>query len=165
MIRGRRRRGRRSQAGGTPRLKITSMMDILTVLLLFLLKSFVVDGEVVTPPPGIELPESVADEAPEASLVVAVSGEAILVGGVRVATVAEALSGNDLVIAPLAQCLEEERSRMSEIAALQGLEDAPAARVTIQGDRNLEYQLLQRVMATCSAGGFDELALAVIRES
>ena len=35
------------------RLRLTSMMDILTVLLLFLLKSFVVEGEVVTPAPGV----------------------------------------------------------------------------------------------------------------
>ena len=42
------------------RLRLTSMMDILTVLLLFLLKSFVVEGEVVTPVPGVELPSSSA---------------------------------------------------------------------------------------------------------
>ena len=56
-------------------LKLTSMMDILTVLLLFLLKSFVVEGEVVTPPPGVELPGSTADTPPEASLVIAISND------------------------------------------------------------------------------------------
>ncbi len=43
----RRKRNRRIKIKSvhTP-LRLTSMMDILTVLLLFLLKSFVVDGEV-----------------------------------------------------------------------------------------------------------------------
>ena len=37
--------------------------------------------------------------------------------------------------------------------------------MTIQGDRDLEFRLLERVMYTCGAAGFDEMALAVAREA
>ena len=55
MRRGARRRPKSRIRGMqvTGRLRLTSMMDILVVLLLFLLKSFVVEGEAMTPPAGL----------------------------------------------------------------------------------------------------------------
>jgi hypothetical protein len=73
-----RRRSRRPQQPGG--LRITSMMDILTVLLLFLLKSFVAEGEVVTPAPGVTLPESRSQDTPRASLVIAIAADHIRLG-------------------------------------------------------------------------------------
>jgi biopolymer transport protein ExbD len=143
---------------------MTSMMDILTVLLLFLLKSFVVDAGVVNPPPGVELPTSSSEETPDAELVVAITDEAILVGPRSVTGVAAALSGNDLLIPELEAELRAELELMDALDARKGRE--PGLRqVTIQGDKNLEFRLLQRVMFTCHAAGFDEMALAVIQEA
>jgi biopolymer transport protein ExbD len=148
-----------------PRLKMTSMMDILTVLLLFLLKSFVVDADVAAPPPDVTLPKSSSPDAPETAIVVAISGEAILVGGRPVTTVADALARGDLLIPELEAELNAELDQMDAIAARKGKEPADAGQITIQGDKDLEYQLLERVMYTCGAAGFDRMALAVIREA
>ena len=162
MIRHRRRaRGPKLDAG--PKLKLTSMMDILTTLLLFLLKAFVVEGEVVTPPPGVDLPVSTAEDAPEASIVVAISADAILVGGQPVATVKDALAGGDLLIDGLDAGLLDARERMEHLAELKGTA-APEMKVTIQGDRAIEFRLLERVMFTCGEAGCDQLALAVLQE-
>ena len=62
-------------------------MDILTVLLLFLLKSFVVEGEVINPVPGVDLPQSTSDTKPKASVVVAIFDGAVLLDGQMVARV------------------------------------------------------------------------------
>lgn len=140
------------------------MMDILTVLLLFLLKSFVVDAGVINPPPGVELPKSTSRDTPETALVVAISDDAILVGNRPVTTVADALLGDDLLIRALETALTEELEQMDDIAVRQG-EAAGGGQITIQGDRNMEFQLLQRVMYTCGFAGFDEMSLAVIQES
>ncbi len=161
MIRRRKRYSHRTHR--TERLKLTSMMDILTVLLLFLLKSFVVDAEVVTPPPDVTLPGSSAETPPEESLVIAISADAILLAGKPVTTVGEALAGDDLLIPGLDAELDHAWTQMEAIARRQGRE-APDAKVTIQGDRELEFQLLQKVMYTCNASGFDQLSLAVVRE-
>ena len=40
----------------TAGISLTSLMDILTCLLFFVLKSFVAGGEVTVPPPGLKLP-------------------------------------------------------------------------------------------------------------
>ena len=145
-------------------LRLTSMMDILTVLLLFLLKSFVVEGEVVTPAPGVELPSSSAETPPEASLVIAISGDAILLGNELITTISEVLARGDLLIPELDERLDAAYRRIEEIAQRRG-EEAPEGKITIQADRAMEFQLLQRVMYTCNFSGFDEVALAVLQES
>lgn len=161
----RRRKGRHASASTRiPRLKMTSMMDILTVLLLFLLKSFVVDAGVVAPPPGVALPSSTSEDTPEAALVVAVTDDAILVGERPVTTVSAALAGDDLLIPELETELLAELDAMDRIAERRQ-RVADVRPVTIQGDRDLEFRLLQRVMYTCNAVGFDELALAVVRDA
>lgn len=140
------------------------MMDILTVLLLFLLKSFVVEGEVMSPPPDVALPNSTAQTPPENSLVIAISANMISLSGRPVTSVADALAGDDLLIPELDEELDAAYAKMAEIAGLRGRE-APEGKITIQGDRELEFQLLQRVMYTCNFSGFGQLALAVIKES
>ncbi len=140
------------------------MMDILVVLLLFLLKSFVLDGETMTPPPGVELPPSTARVAPEATLVVAISDDTILLGGEPITSVGAALASDDLLIEKLEEGLHRELSRMEELADRKGGGEV-SYKVTIQGDRELEFRLLQRVMYTCSESGLEEMALAVVQKA
>jgi biopolymer transport protein ExbD len=158
----RRRAGRRRIAHPN-NLKMTSMVDILTTLLLFLLKSFVAGGEAVLPPPGVTLPESTSQVPPEATLVVAISDDAILLGSEPVASVAAALASESLVIGELEAGLDRALTQMEGIATRKASGEIPYE-VTIQGDRDLEFRLLQKVMHTCSVSGIDEMALAVVQK-
>ncbi|HMB70165.1 MAG TPA: biopolymer transporter ExbD [bacterium] len=165
-MRSRFRRNRHATAAQkAPRLKMTSMMDILTVLLLFLLKSFVVDADVTAPPPDVTLPKSTSTDLPETAIVVAISGDAISVGGRPVTTVGAAMAGGDLLIRELEAELNAELDQQDALAARKGKDAAAPGQITIQGDKDLEYQLLEKVMYTCGAAGFDRMALAVIREA
>jgi len=146
-------------------LRLTSLMDILVVLLLFLLKSFVVDGEAMVPPPGLELPESTSRDPLRVSLVVAINDDAILVGDRQVATVGEALAGESMTIQPLAAELETVWAQLDDIAKHKGKGSAEARLVTIQGDRDIEFRVLQRVMYTLQSRGFEDIAFAVIERS
>lgn len=145
-------------------LRITSMMDILTVLLLFLLKSFVADGEVVTPAPGVELPRSTSVETPEASLVIAIAADEIRLGGETVVALDGSVDGGlggSMVIDELRAVLDRAREQQMAIAARRGRSDWKGT-VTIQGDRDMSFAVLQRVMFTCDQSGFADVALAVL---
>jgi biopolymer transport protein ExbD len=156
----RRLAGRLGHRGG---LQMTSMMDILTVLLLFLLKSFVVDGEAQTPPPGVVLPTSTAQAAPEASLVIAIDDDAILFNAEQVASVAAVRGTADMLIAPLDARLQAVLRQMEE---LERAGSAPTEQlVTIQGDREIEFDVLQKVMYTLQQNGFEHIALAVLKSA
>lgn len=155
---------RRKTSNRTPPLRLTAMVDILTCLLLFLVKCFAVESP-MTPVPGITLPSSTSEEHPEESFVVAISGPSILVEGVAVASVAEVIGSPDVFIAPLGQRLAEIRAQKEEIARLRGVTEIDLGQVTVQGDRLIEYRLLERVIYTLGQEGFSEISLAVIREA
>jgi len=147
-------------------VNMTSMMDILTTLLFFVLLSFVGGGEAATPPPGITLPASTAQAETKSSLLVAVDEQSILVGGERVATLEQALAGDDLMIAPLAQHLAVARAQMDDLARRKGLDPEASPRlVTLQGDADVEFRVLQRVMYTLDQSGFPDIALAVLKRT
>ena len=144
-------------------LTLTSMMDILTVLLIFILKSYVAGGDVAVPPPGVQLPNSTAEQAMGSSLVVSIDRQDILVGSERVTTVAAATAATSPLIAPLAARLREARLQMDALASRTGEKHARV--VTIQGDRDIEFRVLQKVMYTVHQSGFPEVALAVLKKS
>lgn len=144
---------------------LTSMMDILTTLLFFVLKSYVSGGEVTLPPPGVTLPNSTAAAEMRSSVVVAIDRDAIIVAGERVATVKEAIAGDDLLIAPLATRLAEARAQMDDLDRRKGKPPVTARLATIQGDADIEFRVLQKVMYTLDRNGFPDIALAVLKKA
>lgn len=165
-------RRRRSRAKGMMErytsdggLTLTSMMDILTTLLFFVLKSYVSGGEVTVPPPGVTLPRSTVNADMHTSVVVAIDHEGIMMDGERVATVREALGTDELMIVPLAKKLEEARTQMDEIAQRKGEKREVTRLATIQGDAGIEFRVLQKVMYTLDRNGFPDIALAVLKKA
>jgi len=158
------RRTKKIRYRHTP-LRMTSMMDILTLLLLFLLKSFVVEGEALTPVPGVNLPESTSETTPQASIVIAIFDDAVMMDGEVVVTISRAVTMDGLLIEPLARRLDYARETSMKIARRRGSEEEFRGRVSIQGDRDINFEILQRVMYTCSMSGFEDISLAVIGTS
>jgi len=169
MIGRRHRAGRRrrwaARLHGRTGLSLTSLMDILTCLLFFVLKSFVAGGESTVPPPGLRLPSSSAEHAQHASLVVAIQKDAIFVGGERVASVAEAEAARGMLIPPLAARLQAARAQMESIARQRGGNAGVSHLATIQGDSDIEFRVLQKVMFTLDQCGFPDIALAVLKKA
>ena len=165
-------RRRRSRATGMMErytsdggLTLTSMMDILTTLLFFVLKSYISGGEVTVPPPGVTLPHSTASADMHSSVVVAIDHDDIMLGGERVATVQEAIATDELMIAPLAKRLAEARAQMDDLALRKGEKHESARLATIQGDAGIEFRVLQKVMYTLDRNGFPDIALAVLKKA
>src|SRR5437868_652994 len=65
-------------------LQITSMADIFTIILVFLLKSYATSAVNVTPTAGLLLPEAHAGDAPIEAVRVEISKEAVQVDGLPV---------------------------------------------------------------------------------
>lgn len=149
----RRRRWRNGAASGTS-VNLISMMDVLTVLLLFLLKSYVA-GEVMVPPKGVQLPASSAQQEPRSSLVVVISKDAVSIGDTPIASLDDVARGG-LEIPPLADHLR---------ATASATPSSGARVATIQGDRDIEFRVLKRVMYTLNQNGYEDIALAVLRRS
>jgi biopolymer transport protein ExbD len=154
--------GKLTSDGG---LTLTSMMDILTTLLFFVLKSYISGAEVTSPPPGVTLPRSTVDSGMRSSVVVAIDHDAIMLGGERVATVSEAIASHQLMIASLGARLSEARAQMDDLDRRKGKAPSATHLATIEGDAQIEFRLLQKVMYTLDRSGFPDIALAVLKKA
>jgi len=153
------RRHERGKRGAA--LNLVSLMDIFTILVFFLLVN---SAEVETLPNAkdIQLPESIAEEKANETVVIVISDEDIIVQGLPVAKVADVmkLQGND--IPELRQALLSQNDR---VLRREAREDIAGREVTIMGDKDISYKLLKKVMATCTASDYGRISLAVLQKS
>ena len=146
---------------GVPGFNLVSLMDIFTILVFFLLVNSG-EGEVLPSTKSVELPESIAEQKPRENVVVMVTARDILVQGTRVATVAELKAGGSLQITALRQALEAQNQRR---VLLDAAGNKVAPEVTIMGSKDIPYQLLKKVMASCTEAGYGKISLAVLQKT
>ena len=142
-------------------LNLVSLMDIFTILVFFLLVNSS-EVEVLPSAKDVQLPESIAETKARETVVVLVTDEQVLVQGEVVASVAEVMAADSLVIPSLRAALENQSERV-----LRDSDDASdeTREVTIMGDREIPYRLLKRVMATCTEANYTQLSLAVMQKT
>ncbi len=143
-------------------LNLTSLMDVFTILVFFLL--FHSSGsEVVEAPKQIKLPDSVVETKPRETVVIMVSPEVVLVQGEAVINTADLLDGSDTVnIEPITQRLEQlERN----IIGISTKTIVASKEVTILADKQIPFSVLKKIMSTCTASGYGRISLAVIQKA
>ena len=146
---------------GAPGFNLVSLMDIFTILVFFLLVN-TGEGEVLPSTRNVQLPESIAEQKPRQNVVVMVTERDILVQGTRVASLEELKGAGTLRIEPLIAALEQQNQRRVLLDP-QGGKVGPE--VTIMGSRDIPYQLLKKVMASCTEAGYGKISLAVLQKT
>lgn len=147
-------------------LNLTSMLDTFTVLLIFLLQMYSTDGQLISPSEFLTLPNSTVQQPPEVGLDVVVSKNMILVNHEKVVTMDD-VTANDAavmengIIKPLRERLQFFSSQAKKMEADYGVKFS--GRVVIQGDKDLPYFELVKVMRTCGVGGYPNMRLAVYK--
>lgn len=143
---------RRRSRKGTALLTVTSLVDILSILLIFLLMSFSPEGALLHAAQDLELPETTSKEGIfETDRVVAVSSGGISVGENMVTDLGD--WKGELLIPGLARALGD----------VTGSDEAQR-RVLIEGDRRIPFDLLYAVLFTSHQAGYRKLALAAYEE-
>ena len=84
-----------------PKLNLTSLMDVFTVLVFFLIFNSSATVETLQTPKQITLPESVVEAKPRETVVIFVGLEEVLIQGVPVARVADIQATGKLEIEPI----------------------------------------------------------------
>lgn len=145
-------------------LQLTSMIDMFTILLVFLLKSFSAEGQMVTLTRDLRLPESSSQQAPRVLSVIAVTQEWILLDGRPVLRLSQITPQSPLVIAPLREELLRLRSISEGIASLSSDLQGFRGSISIQADRDLPFEILKRIMVTAGQVGYANLHLTVLEK-
>jgi biopolymer transport protein ExbD len=161
-LRERKRRGK--EAPVVAHLQLTSLIDIFTVLLLFLLKSLVVGGAAVTPFPGVSLPPSSSTAAFKESPVVVVSKSQVVVDGAAVCPTDEVVQSGELKVPALEQALAAVRQKSESLAEHAGSSSKFEGKLILQADETIPFHVLQKVMYTSQTVGFYDITLAVLQK-
>jgi len=146
--------------GKIGKMNLTSLMDVFTILVFFLLVN---SGsvEVMEAPKDMTLPESRVELKPRETVVIFVGKENILVQGVAVALVADILENKAAATDPIISRLEEIRLNVVGPATLAA---AGSQEVTILADKSVPFAVIKRIMSTCTDGGYENVSLAVIQK-
>jgi biopolymer transport protein ExbD len=151
------RMSRSKRRGASTGMMLTSLMDIFTVLVLYLIVN---QGTGVTldAPKTVKIPESVVETSPRNSVVMAVSNTDVFIQGELIVKVADVLESKQDYIEPVRQ----EMLRIKELAAERGDKGiSESGEVTILADRGVPFKILKKLMSTSSSAGFDKISLAV----
>jgi biopolymer transport protein ExbD len=141
-------------------LNMNSMMDMMTIILLFLLKSYSTEGALATASESLKLPESQRTERPKKELNVSVATDLILVNEVPLMQVSQ-IDKNEMLIPELQAKLQEYAQKEKNLEQDVGKEFTHE--VIIQGDRSIHFETLFKVMYTCSKSEFYKMRLLTVQ--
>ena len=179
-------RGAGSAAGGRTSniaLNLTPFVDMMTILVTFLLMVFSSTGQLLQAQKGLELPIAQARETLQQAPVIIVTKSEITYQGQLVATVDSVLRDDSptFKIDALFERLDAEAKKIREGIALgrqpkdllKACEDAksnlrpapgkicPDGLAILQADESTDARLINKIVNTAKAAGFDNLLFAV----
>jgi biopolymer transport protein ExbD len=154
---------RRSLKGSKGELNITSMMDMFTIVLIFLLKNFATEGNLLTSADNLILPVSTQSETPqEVSMSIVVDHDWILVDNNKIMETGNARKQDSLNLDPVYRILKEKRAEEEE-SQMAGVLDFSRGKIVLQFDKNLEYDIVTKMVATCGYAGYTNVRFAVTK--
>ena len=144
-------------------LIITSLIDIFVIVLVFLLRTVSSEGSLLTSADNLVLPMSAHAKSPtEISMIITGTSRDISVDGVIVAQTDKVRKQDDLLIASMVAILTKKHDEEKKAEMLGVIKEA-AGKIVVQFDKNLPYDIVTKVMATCGYVGYNDIKFAVLR--
>ncbi|WII73448.1 biopolymer transporter ExbD [Bdellovibrio sp. 22V] len=170
---------RKGKRDVTALLSLTAMVDMFTVLVIFLLQNYNATGEILYIPKEVVLPKATSVRELKPAHVVTISSKEILLDKDAVATFEEVKASEDWAIQNLKDKLQEAlaKSKAEQESKLQNkirdvvestrgeAEEDPNAwsKVTIQADKGVDFLTVKKVLYTVTEAGAGEINFAVTK--
>lgn len=141
-------------------LNITSMTDMFTIMLVFLLQTFATSEVQIDPVHGLRLPTSTTEKSPTNGIKISLTNTELLFENKNIAQVhnkdidKSALQTNDpSFIKPLFDELQKINATP---------EDKRIGKILFQADEKMPYSTLKKVLYTSSLAGFPNIKLVTM---
>jgi len=163
-------------------LSLTAMVDMFTVLVIFLLQNYSATGEIIYIPKEVVLPKAAEIKELKPSVVVTISSKELLLDKTAVVSFDAVRAQEDWLIQelsePLKKAMEESRLRHESklgnqlrqavaVAPSPGEapveEPTPWSKVTVQADKGIDFLTVKKVMYTVTEAGASEINFAVMK--
>ncbi len=132
---------------GIMKPQLTSLIDVMTILLVFLLKSFSADHAIVNIPQDMELAQSVIQAKIEESYTLSITNTAMVFEGTSVMNTTDIPQGDEKLIQPLFNLLEQK--------------NVTGGTLIIQADKSIAFAQLKKILYTCSKAELKKYSLLV----
>jgi biopolymer transport protein ExbD len=161
----RKKRKEREAAGEIKELNITAMMDMMTILLVFLLKSFASSSAAITASEDVRPPVSTTRATPKDTVAVTITPKNILVGDKEVVRLANGQVPADQLQGRLVLGLDAQLKK--EVEKLKYIADRnPAApfskELSIIGDKKVPYDMLLTILYTAGQNELENYRFVVL---
>jgi len=140
-------------------LNLTSMVDMLTILVVFLLQTFSASGELLTVQKNIALPEASNFKDLEAAPIIAVSKDSVTLDGRMVAN-AEQLNAENTADWKIPDLHDQLVTLKNNYKLLHPSENF-AGMVIVQADKGVDFKVIKKVMYSCAVAGYQNVNFAV----
>jgi len=167
----RQRRKIREAEGEIKELNIVAMMDMMTIILVFLLKSYQASAINVNMGQDLSIPLSSTQLHPQENITVTVTTREVAVndrqvvqiqGGAIPASVKEGGRADAFYVGPIYDALKKEVDRQKYIAQYNA--DAPfTGRVNVVADKSIPYRTLMEVLYTAGQAELGEYKFMVLK--
>lgn len=175
--RGKRGGGRRSAVAP---LNMTAMVDMFTVLCVFLLQNYATTNQVLPMPEKVDLPAARSVKELSPSNVVLIAKDGIMLNNIKVAEFTAVKEQQEWEIKPLMELLKKaveegelkKRSVGNQLrAAVNDAKQMPKVvdidefrKVTVQADKMVDFLTVKKVMFSVTEAGMQEINFAVLKK-
>jgi biopolymer transport protein ExbD len=166
-------------------LSLTAMVDMFTVLVIFLLQSYNTTGRVIYLPKDVSLPKAQTIKPLSPSVVVTISEKEILVDKAVVASYAEIKAQTEMLIPKLQKEVIEALARAKvdydgklqnkiknlvqtdkkDLKAMEEEDKNTWKQVTVQADKGMDFQTVRKVLFTVTEAGAGQINFAVLKQA
>lgn len=161
-------------------LTLTAMVDMFTVLVVFLLQNYKTTDTVLYIPQTVQLPKASSTKELKPAHVITVSPQEITLDNMPIVSFQEVKEQKDWMIKPLFARVQEAlkqdeidynqglRNQLRNVVAgakqNQAVPEESRRKVTVQADKGIDFLTLKKVMYTATEAGVVEINFAVIQE-
>lgn len=159
-------------------LSLTAMVDMFTVVAVFLLQNYKTTGEVIQLDEAVPLPKAHAVKELRPATVVIVAKDKVTLDKTVVASFDQVKEQADWHISGLEAALQQKFKDLAEKRTtlpgkIKDAVDQPGSptndpaddhRVTVQADKTIDFLTVKKVMMTLTEAGASEINFAVIKD-
>jgi biopolymer transport protein ExbD len=181
-IRSRRGHTKSSKRSAVAVLQLTAMVDMFTVLVVFLLQNYATTDQILPMPEAVQLPQAQSVKELKPSNVVVLTTEDLKINSIKVADFKAVKESEDWLIVELERELkkmieagEAEKQKLGakiQEAVTQAREGEKPEdeidefrKVTIQADSKIDFLTVKKIMYTVTEAGIYEINFAVMKKT
>ena len=152
-------------------LQLTAMVDLFTVLVVFLLQNYASTNQILPISDNIVLPKATSTDELVPSFVVVLSREKLVFNGNEVAYFKDIQNQEEWMIESLrvkvAEAIERKKSGKKQVQVLTkkagAIQIFDYEKMTLQADEDIDFLSIKKVMYTLTEAGIKEINFAVIQ--